>query len=195
MANEDFIVIVSGLPRSGTSAMMQMLAAGGMPVLTDARRQPDPDNPAGYLELEAVKALARDASFLDDAAGKAVKIVHALLTHLPPDRNYRVIFMRRDLEEILMSQRKMLDRHGRSGAALTGAQLKAIYATQVEQALRWLGDRADRIRTMEVDYGAMTSQPQATARVVNAFLGGKLDEHAMASAVNPLLHRNVHRPA
>jgi hypothetical protein len=194
MSDEDFIVIVSGLPRSGTSAMMQMLAAGGMPLLTDGRRQPDADNPAGYFELEAVKALARDRRFLDGAAGKAVKIVHALLTHLPLDRDYRVIFTRRNLDEVLMSQRKMLDRHARAGAALTDAQLKAIYAGQVQQILRWLADYGNCIRTLEVDYGAMTSDPQLTAQAVNTFLGGKLDEHAMRTAVNPSLHRNVHRP-
>lgn len=194
MSNDDFIVVVSGLPRSGTSAMMQMLAAGGMPLLTDGRRQPDADNPAGYFELEAVKAIARDPSFLDAAAGKAVKIVHALLTHLPPSRDYRVIVMSRDLDEVLMSQRKMLDRHGRAGAALTEAQLKAIYAGQLRQVRRWLTDRADRIRTLDVDYAAMTSDPPATARAVNAFLGGHLDEHAMARAIDPALRRNVHRP-
>jgi hypothetical protein len=174
--------------------MMQMLAAGGMPLLTDGQRQPDDDNPAGYFELEAVKAIAHDRSFLDGAGGKAVKIVHAMLTHLPLGRDYRVIFMRRDLDEVLMSQRKMLDRHALAGAALPDAQLKAIYASQLQQALRWLADGANGVRTLEVDYGAMTADPQATARAVNAFLGGRLDEQAMMKAVNPSLHRNFHRP-
>ena len=93
-----------------------------------------------------------------------------------------------------MSQRKMLDRHGRAGAALADVQLKAIYASQLQQVLRWLADHADRIRMLEVDYGEMTSDPPATARAVNAFLGGTLDERAMTMAVNPSLHRNVHRP-
>lgn len=195
MPKDDFIVVVSGLPRSGTSAMMQMLAAGGVPVLTDRNRPADEDNPNGYFELASVKAIARDPRFLDGAGGKAVKIVHALLHHLPLDRDYRVIFMRRNLDEVLMSQRKMLDRQGRSGAALSDAQLKGIYAGQLQQAFRWLADPAHDIPTLEVDYGAMTCDPQATARAINAFLGGQLDEHAMAMAVNPSLHRNVHRPA
>ena len=194
MPRDEFIVIVSGLPRSGTSAMMQMLAAGGLPLLTDGRRQPDDDNPNGYFELESVKTLARDTSFLDGASGKAVKIVHALLPQLPLGRDYRVILMRRDLDEILMSQRKMLDRHGRAGAALTDAQLKVIYAGQLQQVLRWLADPAHAIGTLEVDYGAMTCNPLETARAVKAFLGLQLDEHAMTAAVNPSLHRNVHRP-
>ena len=150
MSNDAFVVIVSGLPRSGTSAMMQMLAAGGMPVLTDGRRGADADNPAGYFELEAVKAIARDPGFLDRAAGKAVKIVHAMLNHLPIDRDYRVILMRRDRDDVLMSQRKMLDRHGRAGAALADVQLKAIYGSQLQQALRWLADHADRIRCGQI---------------------------------------------
>ena len=195
MSHEDFIVIVSGLPRSGTSAMMQMLAAGGMPVLTDGRRQPDDDNPCGYFELESVKGMATDKNFLDDAVGRAVKVVHPMLTHLPLGRAYRVIFMRRDLDEVLISQRKMLDRQARAGASLTGAQLKAVYASQIQQVLRWLAESGNGIRTLEVDYGAMTCDPHAAARAVNAFLGGKLDEHEMAAAINPSLHRNFHHPA
>lgn len=113
--------------------------------------------------------------------------------HLPLDREYRVIFMRRDLDEVLMSQRKMLDRHARAGAGLAEAQLKTIYAGQIQQSLRWLTTNSDRVRTLEVDYAAMTSDPQATARAVNAFVGGGLDERSMAAAVNPSLHRNVQR--
>jgi hypothetical protein len=105
MADVDFTVVVSGLPRSGTSVMMQMLTAGGIPVATDKCRRADADNPCGYFELEAVKAIARDASFLDGCRGKAVKIIHALLPHIKVDREYRVVFMRRHLDEVLASQR------------------------------------------------------------------------------------------
>jgi len=190
MAFDDFVVIVSGLPRSGTSVMMQMLAAGGAPVLTDGERRADVDNPRGYFELEAVKAIGRDASFLDGAGGKAVKMIHALLAQLPLDRDYRVIFMRRNLDEVLASQRKMLDRRGQAGAALSDAQLKAIYENQLQQVFRWLAEHVDRVRMLEVDYGALISDARATARGVNAFLGGALNEEAMAAAVDPSLHRN-----
>ena len=102
------IVVVSGLPRSGTSLMMQMLQAGGMPLLTDGRRAADGDNPKGYCEFEPAKRLKDDASWLGAAEGRAVKLVSALLFDLPPERRYRVIFMTRDLDEVLASQRDLL---------------------------------------------------------------------------------------
>ncbi|HZZ44191.1 MAG TPA: hypothetical protein VFE58_14750 [Tepidisphaeraceae bacterium] len=188
MSGEEFVTVVSGLPRSGTSVMMQMLAAGGMEMLTDGKRGADVDNPAGYFELEAVKGLATDARFLEEAGGKGVKIVHALLGYLPRGREYRVIFMRRDLDEVLASQRKMLDRAGKAGAALSEEQLKGIYASQIQQALRGLGERG--IEVLEVDYGALISDAAGVARGVNEFLRGKLDERAMAGAVKSGLYRN-----
>lgn len=184
-----FITIVSGLPRSGTSVMMQMLAAGGMRVLTDGLRAPDIDNPRGYFELEAVKSTASDCSWLSDAPGKAVKIVHALLPQLPLNREYRVIFMRRDLDEVLASQRKMLDRQGRKGASLTDTQLKSIYASQLQNTLRWVREIA-QCRILEVSYGTLVAEPTATANLVNTFLDHMLDEAAMVSAIDPSLHRN-----
>src|SRR5262249_30630691 len=102
------IIIVSGLPRSGTSLMMQMLDGGGVPVLTDNIRAADTDNPRGYYEFEPVKATKRDATWLPAARGKAVKMVSQLLYHLPPGETYRVLFLERDLEEVLASQEKML---------------------------------------------------------------------------------------
>ena len=102
--SRDFITVVSGLPRSGTSMMMQMLAAGGISPMTDEVRAADSDNPRGYYELEKVKHLRQDHTWLKDAVGKAVKIVHLLLMELPADRDYRVILMQRDLEEVLRSQ-------------------------------------------------------------------------------------------
>lgn len=190
MSADGFVIIVSGLPRSGTSLMMQMLDAGGVPVLTDGQREPDIDNPRGYFELEAVKGIAHDPHFLDTAQGKAVKMVHALLPHLPLDRSYRVIFMRRNLDEVLASQRKMLDRQGRAGAALTDTQLKAVYTNQLQQVHRWLTQQADQIRVLEIDYAGVVLNPKAIARAVNHFLGSALKEDAMASAVDPSLHRN-----
>jgi hypothetical protein len=190
MAANGFVIIVSGLPRSGTSVMMQMLDAGGVPILTDGHRPPDIDNPRGYFELEAVKAIAHDRHFLNHAEGKAVKMVHALLPHLPLDRSYRVIFMRRDLDEVLASQRKMLDRQGHAGAGLTDTQLKAVYTNQLQQVHRWLTHQGNQVRVLEVDYGGLISDPKTTARAINNFLGGALNEQAMAAVVDPALHRN-----
>src|SRR4051812_40403893 len=119
--SDDFITIVSGLPRSGTSLMMQMLGAGGMQLLTDGQRAPDEHNSRGYFEHEAVKHSRKDLSWLNQANGKAVKVVHLLLAPLPLDRSYRVIFMLRDLQEVITSQRVMLSKQGRVSAALPDA--------------------------------------------------------------------------
>jgi hypothetical protein len=107
------IVVVSGLPRSGTSMMMKMLEAGGIPVLTDYEREADEDNPKGYFEFERVKNLKDgDDAWLPQAKGKVVKVIAALLTDLPSSYEYEVIFMRRAMPEILASQRQMLIRRG-----------------------------------------------------------------------------------
>ncbi|HNY87520.1 MAG TPA: hypothetical protein PKN23_13545, partial [Candidatus Hydrogenedentes bacterium] len=119
------IVVVSGLPRSGTSMMMRMLAAGGMPLFTDGVRAADSDNPLGYFEHEAVKRLREDASWVPGAAGKAVKVVSALLPALPEGFQYRVILMRRPLEEVLASQRRMFGRRG-APAADDGARMAGL---------------------------------------------------------------------
>jgi hypothetical protein len=183
------ITVVSGLPRSGTSLMMQMLAAGGLPVLTDHVRAADDDNPRGYLEFERAKQIQRDADWLDDARGKVVKLVHLLLLDLPLDRQYRVIFMRRDLREVLASQRRMLQRHGRTGAQLTDEALAGVFADQVEKVLRWLCEKPN-IEVLEVAYGDLIAEPDRSVQTINRFLGGRLNEAAMASAVDPTLYRN-----
>jgi hypothetical protein len=184
-----FTTIVSGLPRSGTSLMMQMLAAGGMPVLTDLLRACDPDNPRGYFEFEPVKSIQRDASWLAQADGKAVKIVHLLLLHLPAGHAYRVLFMRRHLDEVLASQRKMLDRQGRTGARLSDEQLKALYTQQIEKVLSHLRS-VQNVQVMEINYADLIADPPAAAARVQAFLQANLDKQAMASAVDPALYRN-----
>src|SRR5216684_2403419 len=110
------IIVVSGLPRSGTSLMMQMLAAGGIEIVTDAVRTADCDNPRGYLEFERVKKIKHDRSWLPEARDKAFKMVSQLLYDLPPSEHYRIVFMERDMDETLRSQEKMLERLGRKGA-------------------------------------------------------------------------------
>src|SRR6266704_120595 len=129
-----WITIVSGLPRSGTSLMMQMLSAGGMPILTDGVRAADEDNPRGYLEFEAVKRTKEDSTWVAGASGKAVKMVYLLLHDLPAGNEYSVILMRRDIREVIASQRAMLARLGKQGADVTDERMAAIFEEQMQAA-------------------------------------------------------------
>ena len=183
-------VIVSGLPRSGTSVMMQMIAAGGVPALTDAIRAADEDNPRGYYEFERVKQIKQDKSWLADASGKVVKMVHLLLLDLPLDREYRIVFTRRRLEEVLASQKKMLERSGRAGAALNEAVLMKTFEGQVAKVLKYVSEHPANFRVMEVWYHELIAAPAEQAAKINAFLGGSLNEAAMSAAVDPMLYRN-----
>jgi hypothetical protein len=183
-----FITIVSGLPRSGTSLMMQMLAAGGMPLLTDGVRAPDADNPRGYLEFEAVKRTRLDGSWVAQARGKAVKMVYVLLRDLPPGYEYRVIMMRRDLQEVVRSQRAMLDCSGLAGAGVSDERMAAIFAEEMKSIRDWLS-RQSGFAVFEVDYGDCLLAAPAVATSVNQFLGGALDEQRMAETVDASLYR------
>jgi hypothetical protein len=183
------VIVVSGLPRSGTSVAMQMLHAGGVEPVTDSLRAADEDNPRGYYEFERVKQLRTDKAWLDDAAGKAVKVIHLLLTELPDDRPYRVVFMRRDLGEVVRSQARMLERHARTGAALPPERLMAVYRQQLAAVEAWLAARPN-FRVLRVEHRALIADPPAEAARIAAFLERPLDVDAMARAVDPALHRN-----
>ena len=183
-----FVTIVSGLPRSGTSLMMQMLAAGGMPVLTDGQRCADPHNPRGYYELEAVKHSRSDVSWLAQTEGKAVKVVHLLLPHLPAEREYRVIFMARVLSEVIASQRVMLQQQGRPGAALSDARLADIFEKQVADVRHWLAQQP-HFRVLYLQHRGVIEKPLAAAQQIVTFLDGGLDANRMAAAVEPGLYR------
>jgi len=183
------IVVVSGLPRSGTSMMMRMLNAGGVPILTDGQRVADPSNPAGYYEFEPVKNLARDSNpaWLDQARGKAVKIVSPLLSWLPETHDYRVIFMRRELDEVTASQQEMLSRRGAAPGA-DDERVTEYYATHLDDIARFLSRRRC-FSTLDVKYRDVIDQPAEEARRVAAFLGRDLDVGAMVAAVDPALYR------
>lgn len=185
------IVVVSGLPRSGTSLMMQMLSAGGMPVLTDGERTPDPDNPRGYLELERVKQLKSDTSWLATAHGHAVKIIHLLLQDLPTSHRYDVLLMERDISEVLRSQSAMLARSGRAGAPLPPERLAAVYQAQLATVRQWLSERPC-FRVQPVRYSELVAKPVESVEAIRKFLtvGSSLDAAAMAAAVDPSLYRN-----
>jgi hypothetical protein len=181
------IIIVSGLPRSGTSLMMQMLAQGGLEAVTDQIRTPDTDNPRGYYELEKVKKIKEDASWLPETRGKVFKMVSQLLFDLPATERYRVIFMQRDLDEMLISQEKMLERLNRPAAPKDA--VKGAFARHLQKLHAWL-DRQENMRVLRVDYRELVANPELMARRVSEFLGGKAKVEAMAAAVDPALYRN-----
>lgn len=183
-----FIAVVSGMPRSGTSMMMQMLAAGGYPVLTDSARPADEDNPLGYLEFDAVTRLRSDHSWLPDAVGRAVKIVAPLLPLLPGTHHYRVIFMERDIGEVVRSQRQMLARRKADGAKIDDGRLAQVLSRQVLQIKELLRMRP-QFRTLYIGHREAMSAPAAVAGQVAAFLGRELDAQRMTAAVHPELHR------
>jgi len=184
----DFITVVSGLPRSGTSLMMQMLAAGGIPPLVDHQREPDESNPRGYFEFEPVKRLRADRSWLDQAHGRAIKIIHLLLRELPTDgvHNYRVILMKRPIKEVLVSQRVMLERQGKTGA--DDVMLEKIYLSQLAQVEAWLKQQPV-FSVLSIDYQHVLKDSLEAAKEINTFLQATLDLEAMATAVDPALYR------
>lgn len=184
----DSIIIVSGLPRSGTSLMMQMLAAGGLAVLTDNLRQADEDNPRGYFEFEKVKSMREDASWLCHARGKVFKMVSVLLQDLPSDRAFKIIFMRRTLDEVLASQAKMLKRRSPEQETVGDEQMKSIYRKHLRIIESWLSKQAN-MAVLYVDYNRTIREPLETAMVVNRFLGGTLKVENMVMTVDEQLYR------
>ena len=183
------IVIVSGLPRSGTSMMMQMIEAGGIPVLTDLVREADESNIRGYYEYEPAKTRSNSATWLADAQGKAVKVVAQLLPVLDPAYRYRVVFMERPLDEVVRSQKNMLGRMGKQGAKLKARALADSYIDQIGRVRNILSMHADKVSVLGVNYHEALDNAEATAQRVNQFLGGVLDEPAMVSAIEPALRQ------
>ncbi|WP_374686568.1 sulfotransferase [Promineifilum sp.] len=184
------IVVVSGLPRSGTSMMMKMLEAGGIPPLTDKLRTADKDNPKGYYEFERVKQLDKgDTAWLPQAEGKVVKVISALLKHLPSDYRYQVIFQRRHMSEILASQRKMLVHRGEDPDKMDDAQVAALFERHVQQIEQWLGQQPN-IEVLYTHYSDVMADPLAEIDRIGRFLGRDLDVRAMAEVVDPDLYRN-----
>jgi hypothetical protein len=188
-ATAEFLTIVSGLPRSGTSMMMRMLDTGGMPVLIDHIRAADDDNPRGYYEFEAVKRTNEDTSWLDGSAGKAVKMVYRLLYDLPRDRTYKVLFMKRKLEEVLASQRTMLERKGSAPDRISDAQMENLFRRELQSFYDWV-PKQRHIEMVGVDYNRILQDPLAELSRVHKFLGSRLNVAAMASVVDSALYRN-----
>ncbi len=183
------INIVSGLPRSGTSLMMQMLEAGGLEVFTDKKREADESNPKGYYEHEAVKALKRNRSFLKEASGKTVKVIAQLLPHLPMNYRYRIVFMERKLLEVVASQQKMLQREGRRVKTDTlPLNLLKQYEATLKKVKEW-ADKQPNVEIHYVQYSDILQAPFLQAMLVNDFFEGTLAVEKMAGEVDTSLYR------
>jgi len=183
----DVITIVSGLPRSGTSVMMGMLEAGGMDVAVDNIREADEDNPKGYYELEKVKDIKSDYSWLDNVQGKVVKMVSMLLYELPSTRDYNIIFMQRDIGEILASQRTMLQRKG-NRSDINDEEMGKLFNRHLEEIENWLAGQKN-MRVFYVNYKNVIEDPRKIAQVINHFLNETLNIEKMVETVDRSLYR------
>ena len=185
---DEYITIVSGLPRSGTSMLMKMLAAGGLPPLTDGIRTADADNPGGYYEFEKVKQLERDATWLESARGKAVKVISHSLDQLPLHKQYKIVFARRKMDEILASQRAFLERRGFPRTQVSDAEMAAAFGRHLNVVKQWLAEH-QQMEVLYVNYAAVLRDPLATSHEIKTFLALPLDVRQMASVVDERLYR------
>lgn len=188
----DWITLVSGLPRSGTSLLMQMLAAGGIPPLTDGIRAADDDNPAGYFELERVQQLKTDSAWLNEARGHAVKIITMLLYDLPPRLPCRILLMQRNLDEVLASQRTMLQRRKVTDPGPADVQMRQYFETHLLKIRQWIADR--QIPCLVCDYNQLILNPDPILADITTFLDGYPDPDAMRAVIRPGLYRNKSTP-
>jgi hypothetical protein len=183
------ITIVSGLPRSGTSLMMQMLVAGGMPALSDGERRADTDNPRGYLEWERIKQLPNDPGCIAEGEGKVVKVISRLLLSLPAGHEYRIIFMQRPLPEVLASQDQMLRRRGTYKEGADPATISAAFEKHLREVYAWL-DAKPYVKALRLPYHEVLSHPKDVAQQLTQFLEIPLDVEAMIQQVDASLYRN-----
>jgi hypothetical protein len=172
---DNFITIVSGLPRSGTSMMMQILESGGMEVITDNIRKADEDNPLGYYEYERVKKIKDDTGWLKETRGKAFKMISLLLYDLPSNENYKVIFMKRKMSEILASQSKMLERMGRSKDSISDEKMGEFFDKHLSKIIDWIEGRK-YIDVLYIDYNDFLMNPDGHIKTLNRFLDYTLNE-------------------
>jgi hypothetical protein len=184
------VIVVSGLPRSGTSMMMKMLEAGGLPVWLDGVRAADEQNPKGYYELERVKELDKrvDKAWVREGRGRAVKVISSLLEHLPATNNYQVVFMHRDLHEVLASQTKMLaDRGEDRGAA--DETLHKHYEQHLRRVKEFVSNEP-WFSSIDVHYTDVLNDAHKVSAHLNRFLGRKLHLPRMREVVDGQLYRN-----
>jgi hypothetical protein len=186
--DKNTITVVSGLPRSGTSMMMKMLEAGGLEMQIDALREADEDNPKGYYEDQRVTKLKEDNSWVGEAKGKVVKVICNLLPSLPPEFRYNIVFVRREIAEVLASQKKMLERRGTKDS-IPDDKMAAFFRKDIERVEAWLAKQPN-IDVLYLHYSDVMKDPAANAERINGFLGGGLDVNKMAEVADPKLYRN-----
>jgi hypothetical protein len=183
------VVIVSGLPRSGTSMMMKMLVEGGLQAVTDGLRQADNDNPNGYFEFEAVKEMTQgNLTWMDGANGKVVKVISSLLEYLPPQHSYKILFMERELSEVLASQQKMLTNRNETSTVEDEA-LKQQFQGHLKTVRAWLV-RQPNIEVMYVNFNALMADPEPFCPRITEFIGLSMNIEQMLSVPNKNLYRN-----
>jgi hypothetical protein len=186
---EKLVIVVSGLPRSGTSMMMKMLAEGGLQIVTDAVRHADDDNPNGYFELETVKSLPEgNVAWLQNAGGKVVKVIAPLLEHLPSQYSYKVLFMERELKEILASQKKMLANRNES-TKLDDSQMELQFRNHLAAVKAWLV-RQIHIEVLYVNFNSLVTDPKPLCVNISDFLGIRMNIDRMVSVPTEKLYRN-----
>ncbi len=184
----NYVTVVSGLPRSGTSMMMQMLEAGGVQTVIDHRRIADRHNPNGYFEFEKVKRITEDSSWFDGMEGNAIKIISHLVYELPRDRKYKVIFMVREMKEILLSQEIMLGQSGQGRELTGGPEVGKLYQRHLDEVARWLARQAN-IDLLYINYNKTLVQPHESAMFVTRHLGRELKIENMVLAIDTNLYR------
>tara|TARA_B100000745_G_scaffold192222_1_gene126360 strand:+ start:3232 stop:3891 length:660 start_codon:yes stop_codon:yes gene_type:complete len=189
----DDVIVVSGLPRSGTSMMMKMLDAAALSIMTDNERAADEDNPKGYFEYARVKDLKDEAdkSWVREARGQVLKVISHLLETLPDENFYRVILVRRDFDEIIASQNKMLERRGEENQVADSTVKEAYIRHLVD--IRYMVRRRPNFEMIEVQFMQAMEAPRIFATDVNKFLGGNLDVESMMAVVDLELYRNRKR--
>jgi len=188
-AEKQKVIIVSGLPRSGTSMMMKMLAQGGLSIVTDEQRQADEDNPNGYFEVELSKKLKDgNVKWIYKAQGKVIKVISYLLEFLPDDLTYDIIFMEREINEILASQKKMLQ-HRNETSAINDVEMETQFRAHLKAVKYWVA-RKPNMRVCYVDYGAMVNTPESICPAIVDFLEIPLAIPAMCAVPNQSLYRN-----
>ena len=182
---KDTLVVVSGIPRSGTSLLMQMLKTGGMEILADEKRKPDESNPKGYLEFEAVKKLAQDNTCLKNQSGKAVKVISSLLKYLPEEQKYKIIFMNRDMHEIIKSQRRMLKKDEK----IFSKELIKAFLKELKNVKEWVKQQPNK-DLLNINYKKVVKNPSEQIDKIIEFLGISLDKNAMIETIDPSLYRS-----